>query len=85
MLGCTHYPLLLEKIKQYIPETITVVSQGAIVAKSLADYLQRHPEIEEKCTKNSTCRYLTTESVEKFSSSASVFLREEVEAERIEL
>ena len=83
MLGCTHYPLLLEKIKKYIPENITVVSQGAIVAKSLADYLRRHPEMEAQCTKNATCRYLTTESVEKFSSSASVFLQENVKAEQI--
>jgi len=83
MLGCTHYPLLLEKIKKYIPENITVVSQGAIVAKSLADYLRRHPEMEAQCTKNATCRYLTTESVEKFSTSASVFLQENVKAEQI--
>jgi len=83
MLGCTHYPLLLEKIKKYIPENITVVSQGAIVAKSLAEYLRRHPKMEAQCTKNATCRYLTTESVEKFSSSASVFLQENVKAEQI--
>ena len=83
MLGCTHYPLLLEKINKYIPDNITVVSQGAIVAKSLADYLHRHPEMEAQCTKNATCRYLTTESIEKFSSSASIFLDENVEAEQI--
>ena len=85
MLGCTHYPILLEKIKKNIPENIAVVSQGAIVAKSLADYLHRHPEMEAQCTKNATCRYLTTESIEKFSTSASVFLHKNVEAEQIEM
>ncbi|NDV47754.1 glutamate racemase [Paludibacter sp. 221] len=85
MLGCTHYPLLLDKIKKYLPENINVVSQGDIVAKSLADYLQRHPEMESRCTKNGTCRYLTTESVEKFASSASIFLNETVEAEHVDI
>ncbi|MDD4970124.1 MAG: glutamate racemase [Paludibacter sp.] len=83
MLGCTHYPLLEDKIKSYLPEGIRVVSQGDIVAKSLADYLVRHPEMETLCTKNASCKYFTTESVEKFSSSASIFLNEEIRAEHI--
>ncbi|MBP7612678.1 MAG: aspartate/glutamate racemase family protein, partial [Paludibacter sp.] len=85
MLGCTHYPLLADKIKSLLPEGVAVVSQGDIVADSLADYLQRHPEMAAKCTKNASIRYLTTESVEKFSSSASVFLNEKIEAEHIDL
>ena len=85
MLGCTHYPMLLNKIKQYIPKNVAIVSQGEIVAESLADYLQRHPEMDERCTKNATCRYLTTESVEKFSSLASIFLHESIEAEHIDI
>ena len=85
MLGCTHYPLLEDKIKSYLPEGIRVVSQGEIVAQSLFDYLTRHPEMDALCTKNATCRYLTTESVEKFSSSASIFLNEEVQAEHLDL
>lgn len=85
MLGCTHYPLLEDKIKSLLPEGIRVVSQGEIVAKSLADYLHRHPEMDEKCTKDSSIRYFTTESVEKFSSSASIFLNEEIQAEHINL
>jgi len=83
MLGCTHYPLLEDKIKSYLPEGIKVVSQGDIVARSLIDYLFRHPEMETLCTKNATCKYFTTESVEKFSSSASIFLNEEIQAEHI--
>lgn len=85
MLGCTHYPLLEDKIKSYLPEGIRVVSQGEIVAQSLADYLIRHPEIAVRCTKDATCRYFSTESVEKFSSSASIFLKEEIHAEHIAL
>ncbi len=85
ILGCTHYPLLLPKIKQYMPQGITVVPQGDIVANSLADYLQRHPEIERRCSRGGRCSYYTTESPEKFSSLASVFTGEEVAAQRITL
>ncbi|HEY5507918.1 MAG TPA: glutamate racemase, partial [Paludibacter sp.] len=62
-----------------------IVSQGEIVAKSLVDYLSRHPEMGNRCSKNGTIRYLTTESVEKFSSSASLFLNEKIHAEHIDL
>ena len=85
MLGCTHFPLLEEKIKSYLPKGILVVSQGEIVALSLMDYLSRHPEMDANCTKKATCRYLSTESTEKFSSSASIFLNEEIHAEHITL
>ena len=54
ILGCTHYPLLMNKIKQFLPEGITVLSQGEIVAKGLDDYLKRHPEMEGKCSKGNS-------------------------------
>ena len=85
MLGCTHYPLIVEQIKSYLPESVKVVSQGEIVAQSLVDYLQRHPEMAAKCTTDASIRYLTTESVAKFASSASIFLNEEIQAEHIDL
>src|SRR5665647_3685987 len=66
MLGCTHYPLLQDKISSLLPDDIHVISQGEIVAKSLHDYLLRHPEMDIRCTKKGSIRYLTTESVEKF-------------------
>jgi glutamate racemase len=85
ILGCTHYPLLKDKVEKYVPEGVTVLSQGAIVADSLADYLSRHPEMTARCSKGATCRYLTTESSDKFSESATVFLSEPVEATSITL
>lgn len=85
ILGCTHYPLLYSKIMKYMPEGVTVIRQGHIIAESLKDYLRRHPEMEERCGKGGSCRYLTTESAEKFCSMASVFLDEPVEVEQIEL
>ena len=85
MLGCTHYPLLLDKITSMLPANINVVAQGEIVAKSLANYLQRHPEMDIRCTKNGSIHYLTTESVEKFDSSALIFLNKEIQAEHIDL
>ena len=85
ILGCTHYPLLYNKIARELPEGVKIISQGEIVAGSLADYLQRHPEMEEKCSRNASCRYLTTENPGKFSSSASIFLAEEIVAEHVEV
>ncbi len=85
ILGCTHYPLLKEKIEDALPKGVQVISQGEIVAKSLKDYLRRHPEMDEKCSKGATTRYLTTENPEKFSSSASIFLSEDIQAEHVEV
>ncbi|HOI26739.1 MAG TPA: glutamate racemase [Paludibacteraceae bacterium] len=86
ILGCTHYPLLLPKIRKFVPEKMKIVSQGEIVAKSLADYLKRHTEMESKLTKRGHCEFFTTESVEKFKKSASVFLHENsIDAMRISL
>ena len=85
ILGCTHYPLLYDKIARELPRGVTIISQGEIVARSLADYLHRHPEMEEKCSRNASCRYLTTENPGKFSSSASIFLAEEISAEHVEV
>lgn len=85
ILGCTHYPLLLNKIKRFSPEGVTIVSQGEYVAASLKDYLHRHPEMDEKCTKNSTCLFYTTESEDKFRESASIFLNERITAQRISI
>jgi glutamate racemase len=83
ILGCTHYPLLLSKINKYLPEGIKVISQGEYVATSLKSYLKRHPEMDELCTKNGSCKFLTTESEIKFSESASTFLNTEIVVERV--
>lgn len=85
LLGCTHYPILLPKISRYVPDNIRILSQGEIVAKSLADYLRRHPEIETKCSKGGQVEYLTTESSETFDFLASVFIDREVRSARIAL
>lgn len=85
ILGCTHYPLLLEKIRQYTPAHIELVAQGDYVAASLEDYLLRHPEMEQRITRGGTMRFQTTESVSKFAETAEVFLKNKIEAERITL
>ena len=85
ILGCTHDPILLPKIQQYMPAGITIVSQGQLVADSLKDYLHRHPEIDIKCTRGGKCTYYTTEAEEKFIESASIFLNEAITVRRIEL
>lgn len=74
VLGCTHYPLLYDKIKKSVPDGVNIVTQGEIVASSLADYLKRHPEIENRCSRGATCRFLTTENAERFANLAQIFL-----------
>jgi glutamate racemase len=84
ILGCTHYPLLIDKIKEFTPPHIRIVAQGEYVAQSLQDYFKRHPEMDDRCTKEGTCRFLTTESETKFEESASIFLHQEnIQVERI--
>ena len=83
ILGCTHYPLLMPKIVKYVNPGIRIVPQGEYVAESLKDYFLRHPEMEEKCTKNGMVHYLTTENPDKFMESAQIFLHEDVEVKNI--
>jgi glutamate racemase len=85
LLGCTHYPLLLTKIQQCLAPGITVVSQGAIVAKSLKDYLQRHPEMEEHCSKTGKMAFYTTDSAESFDSAAAIFFGKPVKSVHLTL
>ena len=88
ILGCTHYPLLQGKIEAFLAkQSVSVIAQGEIVAESLADYLERHPDIAQRAILGSTgsCTFLTTESANKFSDSASIFLEETICAQHIEL
>lgn len=83
ILGCTHYPLLLDKIRRYTPPGIRIVPQGDYVASSLQDYLSRHPEMEEKITQGGNTTYLTTEQPDQFTQSANIFLGSPIQATRI--
>lgn len=83
ILGCTHYPILLPKIRQYIPSHIRIIAQGEYVAESLKDYMNRHPEMDAKCTRGGNCTFYTTEAEEKFIESASTFLQQQVSVKRI--
>lgn len=83
VLGCTHYPLLYNKIRKYIPKEIEIINQGEIVANSLSDYLKRHPEIEERCSKNSNTTFYTTDSAEMFNKMGSLFLATPINSEKL--
>ena len=85
ILGCTHYPLLLPKIHKYMPRGIRIIAQGEYVASSLQNYFQRHPDMEQRCTKNGQTRYLTTENPERFKEQAQIFLHESIEVENVVL
>jgi glutamate racemase len=85
LLACTHYPLLADKIKKYIPQNVQLVSQGEIVAASLENYLFRHPEIEEKCSKNGQIQFFTTDSVKDFDKHSAIFFGKPVVSNHIDL
>ncbi len=85
VLGCTHYPLLAAKIKQALPPGITLLSQGEIVAKSLKEYLLRHPEMEVACQKGGHVKFFTTDDTENFDRHASIFFGKEVNSAHLAL
>ena len=85
ILGCTHYPLLMPKILKYLPKGVRIVPQGEYVADSLKQYLERHPQLEQRCSRGATVHYLTTENPEKFKEQAQIFLHEPVDVENISL
>lgn len=85
ILGCTHYPLLMDKILKYLPNGVRVIDQGKVVAESLQDYLLRHPEMKAKCRFGGNVQFFTTESAEKFKQAAGIFLNQTIEVEHISL
>lgn len=85
ILGCTHYPIIASRIEKFLPQGVKLVCQGDYVAESLASYMDRHHEIDARCTRGGTTRFYTTEAAEKFAESASVFLRQQIEVESLEL
>lgn len=85
LLACTHYPLLEEKIKKYLPKNVELISQGKIVAASLESYLSRHPEVEEKCSKNGEIQFYTTDSEKDFDKHSAIFFGKPVVSKHIDL
>ncbi len=85
VLACTHYPLLLKKIRAAVPPEIAILTQGELVGQSLTDYLKRHPEIDRRCSRQGKTEYLTTESAEKFDALGTLFMNETVASRRITL
>lgn len=85
ILGCTHYPIIIDKIKQHLPKNITVLSQGEIVATSLQDYLLRHSELEANCSKNGELQFYTTDNSQNFDTAASLFFGAEIKSEHLQL
>ena len=85
ILGCTHYPLLMDAIHRFTPPHVSIIPQDRIVADSLIDYLARHPEISARCSKNRTVRFYTTDSTEQFDELGSIFFRKPVRSEKIVL
>ncbi len=85
LLGCTHYPLLLKKIEKFLPKHIKIISQGEIVALSLADYLIRHKALEAKCSKKGRLSFFTTDSASDFDRHSAVFFGKKVSSQHVDL
>ncbi len=85
ILGCTHYPILLDKIRKYTPESVNLITQGAAVASSLKRYLENHPDMEALCTKGGTTLFCTTEADGKFGDQASLFLNQQIDVKTVTL
>ena len=85
ILGCTHYPLLMNSIVTHVPPGVRIIPQGEYVANSLRSYLDRHKSLESMLTRGGGCQYLTTESEEKFSETARIFLHEQVNDKHVDL
>lgn len=85
ILGCTHFPLLMPKIKKFVRPDVRIVSQGEYVAESLKDYLSRHQSLEERLTKGGTAKYFTTENPDKFKERATIFVKEDVSVGHLDL
>lgn len=85
LLACTHYPLLMDKIKQFTPPEVAVIEQGKIIAESLVGYLERHPEIAERCSRSGKISFYTTGDKADFNGHASLFFGEKLEAAQIKL
>jgi glutamate racemase len=85
LLACTHYPLLKENIQNHLPEGIRVVAQGEIVAESLKDYFQRHPEMEERISRNGKLLFYTTDSTDDFNNKATIFFGNKVDSLHVDL
>lgn len=85
ILGCTHYPLLMNALRKVTPPGVRIIAQGEYVAASLEDYLHRHPSMSERISTQGTMRYYTTESPERFQECAAMFLHEVVDVQHIDL
>ena len=85
LLACTHYPLLIDKIKSFVPSGISVIAQGDIVAKSLIEYLKNHPEIDKGCSKTGKIKFYTTGEAADFNEHATAFFGAETAAAKIKL
>ena len=85
LLACTHYPLMQEKIKMFLPEGTKIISQGEIVAKSLVDYLQRHAELEQKCLKEKKIDFFTTDAAKDFDIKGSLFFGSPIQSKHVVL
>lgn len=85
ILGCTHYPLLMQVIKKYVPGKVNILEQGKVVSAKLVEYLHRHPEMDQRCSKSGVIEYYTTENIDVFEKNATTFIGSEIKGKKLVL
>jgi len=85
LLACTHYPLVIDLVKQIVGSNINVIAQGEIVANSLVDYLNRHPEMAQTCSMNQQLDFLTTENPQNFDEKANLFFNQTIQSIHVKI
>ncbi len=83
LLACTHYPLILEKLRKHFPPDVRLIAQGDIVAESLVKYLHNHPEIDRRCSRKAGLAFYTTDDPRDFDRHAAYFYGAQIRSERI--
>ncbi|HEY3371350.1 MAG TPA: glutamate racemase [Prolixibacteraceae bacterium] len=83
ILGCTHYPLLMPVIEKFVPQGIKILEQGKVVSASLVEYLNRHPEMDQRCSKSGSVKYYTTENIDVFEKNATTFIGSQIKSEKV--
>jgi glutamate racemase len=73
----------MQTIRKFLPDGVSAISQGGLVASSLLDYLERHEEIRSQLSTGGEISFCTTGDVADFNGHASFFYGKPVEARSV--
>ncbi len=85
ILGCTHYGIIENIFRMYIPDKIKIVLQGEIVTDKLRKYLNNHPEFRDRLKRAKKKIFLTTGNSPHIQQLAELFYGEKIDLEVVKL